>query len=345
MYNESEEINLKVKFGVFADLHVDIIHDGEKRLEKFLNTCRKENVDFIIHLGDFCYPDENRKCVCAPEKRPVNIENALNVPTYADKDKIRSMYKNFEKPSYHVIGNHDCDMCSKKQVLDYYGAKNETYYSFDMGGVHFIVLDGNFMRLDGKYVDYENGNYFDESYRPEDDAVLPYISDEELKWLEKDLSLTPYPSILFSHQALAGTEYSVLNSGDVRKVINSAPNKVLISMYGHEHLDRLEKIDDVWYYAVNSMSNVWLDVDLSCKGRYGKEIDEKYPNIQYTAPYKDSLFAIIEIDDKGASVKGIQSEYVGPSPLELGAAEDWTWCRDIAYELSPSIRDRYIPFE
>ena len=201
------------------------------------------------------------------------------------------------------------------------------------------------MRLDGKYVDYENGNYFDESYRPEDDAVLPYISDEELKWLEKDLSLTPYPSILFSHQALAGTEYSVLNSGDVRKVINSAPNKVLISMYGHEHLDRLEKIDDVWYYAVNSMSNVWLDVDLSCKGRYGKEIDEKYPNIQYTAPYKDSLFAIIEIDDKGASVKGIQSEYVGPSPLELGAAEDWTWCRDIAYELSPSIRDRYIPFE
>ena len=75
-----------VKFGVFADLHVDIMHDAKERLEKFLEDCLKENVDFIVQLGDFCYPDKNRKCVCKPENRPVNIDIALRLPTYADKD-------------------------------------------------------------------------------------------------------------------------------------------------------------------------------------------------------------------------------------------------------------------
>lgn len=50
------------------------------------------------------------------------------------------------------------------------------------------------------------------------------------------------------------------------------------------------------------------------------------------------------MDDKGAAVKGVQSEYVGPSPIELGAEEDWSWCKDIVDDLSPSIEDRYIPF-
>jgi predicted phosphodiesterase len=117
-----------VKFGIFADLHVDIMHDTEARLECFLDAARREKVDFIIQLGDFCYPDEDRKCICQPDKRPENIEVALNHPTYADKESIRKMYRDFELPSYHVIGNHDCDMCSKRQILDYYNAETLRRY-------------------------------------------------------------------------------------------------------------------------------------------------------------------------------------------------------------------------
>ena len=36
-----------VKFGVFADLHVDIMPDPQRRLEAFFAACRKENVDFM----------------------------------------------------------------------------------------------------------------------------------------------------------------------------------------------------------------------------------------------------------------------------------------------------------
>lgn len=324
----------KVKFGVFADLHVDIMHDGEKRLEVFLNACRKENVDFVIQLGDFCYPDDDRKCICEPDKRPENIEIALTHPTYADKEKIHDMYMSFEKPAYHVIGNHDCDMCSKRQILDYYGADYEPYYSFDMGGFHFAVLDGNYMKVDGKYISYDNGIYFNESYRS--DRVLPYISDKQLEWLEKDLAQTKNPSILFSHQRLCEGSASVLNHADLTRILKNAPCGVLMSLNGHEHLDTLERFDGIWYYNVNSMSNMWLGKDYTCPCRYTEETDEKFPSIKFTAPYTTAQFAIITLDTKGARIKGTKGEFAGPSPKELGHPR---------FEImTPCIKDRYLEF-
>ncbi len=62
------------------------------------------------------------------------------------------MYKSFEKPSYHTIRNHECDVCSKMQILEYWGEKN-AYYSFDMGGVHFVVLDPNYGKVGGELTD------------------------------------------------------------------------------------------------------------------------------------------------------------------------------------------------
>jgi len=57
----------------------------------------------------------------------------------------------------------------------------------------------------------------------------------------------------------------------------------------------------------------WLD-----QLRYGKEIDEKYPNIKYTVPYVDSVYAIVTLDETGARVQGTKSEFVGISPEEQG---------------------------
>ena len=46
---------MSVTFGIFTDLHVDIMHDTQERLECFLEHCRRENVDFIIHAGDLTH--------------------------------------------------------------------------------------------------------------------------------------------------------------------------------------------------------------------------------------------------------------------------------------------------
>jgi calcineurin-like phosphoesterase family protein len=49
----------------------------------------------------------------------------------------------FEGPKYHVLGNHDTDGgFSKAQTMEWWKVERR-YYSFDLGGWHFIVLDGN----------------------------------------------------------------------------------------------------------------------------------------------------------------------------------------------------------
>lgn len=333
---------MSVTFGVFTDLHVDIMHDTQERLECFLEHCRRENVDYIIQLGDFCYPDANRKCVCAPQNRPINIENALRVKTYADKDRIISLFRQFKKPSFHVLGNHDCDMCSKQEILDYYGMTGPSYYSFDLGGWHFVVLDPNYYCLDGQYISFENGNYFDESYRKE--RILPYLPPEQLHWLEQDLAHTALPTVLFSHQSLAETFPSgILNAAELKHLLKRSSARVIASFNGHNHVDSVTSEDDIWFIGVNSMSNQWLDVAYTCPERYTKEIDEKYPNIKYTVPYRDPVYAIVTLDRDSIHIQGTQSEFVGPSPEELGVYQNVKWFQKKGIRQTAAIEDRCLP--
>lgn len=341
----------KVKFGVFADAHVDIMHDVEERLEVFLAACRKENVDFIIQLGDFCYPDQGKKYVCKESCVPVNTRNAVHTPSYVNKDKIIAAYRGFEKPSYHVIGNHDCDLCSKEQILAYYGADYAPYYSFDIGGFHFVVLDNNNYVIDGKEYSYSHGNYFDESYRAE--KPFPYVPQKQLAWLKEDLAKTENPTIVFSHYTLRSTTHDTFskevykNSEELAEILNSAPHGAYMSIYGHTHVEDLYREGKFWHYSVNSLSNCWLGTAFPCLNRYTPEIDEKFPDIRYVAPYKDAVFAIVEMDDDGAMIKGVKSEFVGKTPEELGKytrkTSGWTKVKRPVF-VTPNIMDRYIPF-
>jgi len=332
---------MAVKFGIFADLHVDIMHDPQWRLETFLEACRKEDVDFIIELGDFCYPDGSSNFPEADDEQKRKIREMINKP------EINRLFNEFEKPSYHVLGNHECDACSKEETLKYYGIGSKSYYSFDMGGFHFVALDPNYYLKDGKYIAYERGNYFEVSY--DEPPSLPYMPPEQIEWLREDLAKAEYPAIIFSHQRLIpGEREAVRNYEPLQEVLHSAPKGVLMSINGHEHIDNLQFLDGIWYFNLNSMSNEWLGEMFICPGRYGEEIDELFPWIKYTAPYKDPLFAIITMDENGATVKGVKSEFVGPTPEELGC---YTNPKSRFLKILPHgpanayILDRYIPFK
>lgn len=82
----------RVKFAVFTDLHHDVIPDGLERIEKFMMRAREAEVDFIIELGDFCLPCDKNK-------------------------RLLSIFNGFNKPHYHVIGNHDTDLYTKNDVM------------------------------------------------------------------------------------------------------------------------------------------------------------------------------------------------------------------------------------
>ena len=51
-----KEENRLVRFGVMTDVHKDVIHDADQRLEVFINRMTQLRPDFVIQLGDFCIP-------------------------------------------------------------------------------------------------------------------------------------------------------------------------------------------------------------------------------------------------------------------------------------------------
>lgn len=331
-------MNKKVKFGVIADTHPDIVPGGVEKMEKFLAACRKENVDFIIELGDFS---------CKPSK-----EGDRKI--YYDKDKILALFNNFEKPSYHVIGNHDCDSNTKKEDLfAYYGFPHKPYYSFDMGGFHFVALDNNNYLLDGKEYSHDTG------YMPNSplgaQKLFPYLPQAQLAWLKEDLEKAKNPAILFAHYELLNLSAHgrapelQKNHDDFLDILMNAPSGVKMCISGHRHVDQIYRINHIWQYMINSMSNIWIGSKFTCLNEENPELDEQFPTLRYVCAYKDPLFAIIEMDEKGAMVQGVKSEFVGKTPEERGVytynGDGWAWMHDpIPMVATPEIRNRYIPF-
>jgi len=288
-YREQNENTLR--FGVCADVHRDIMFDAEERLQYFVDEMNNEKVDFIVQLGDFCFPKE---------------ENRTFLETW----------NSFNGPKYHVLGNHDMDISSKQGIMDFLEMENN-YYSFDLKGFHFIVLDPNFFIDSGAYIPYENSNYY--TYGRTRGNFPP----QQLEWLREDLERTPSPVIIFSHQPLSSAD-STKNVYEVRAILEKANEeagfkKVIACFNGHTHTDDYKEINGIHYIQINSLSYKWLGEDYACPERYSPELNANYPSLKYTAPYKDPLYAIVEIyPDSSIRIKGRESSWVSPSPRELG---------------------------
>lgn len=281
-FAKSQKRSLKI--GICADIHKDVMHDSDSRLQTFINKAAERDLDFIIQMGDFCRPyDYNREFL--------------------------SIWDSYKGNKYHVIGNHEMDGgFTRKQVIDFWNVQ-EQYYSFSKNGFHFIVLDGN-----------DNNPSKDKA-----SCYARFIGQKQLDWLKSDLNSTKLPCIIFSHQTLEENDDGIENRKEIRELFETENkeagfNKIIACFSGHHHTDYTTKINDIYYIQINSMSYEWLG-DKYQTIRYSKEIDKKYPYIKYTVPYKDPLFAFVEVNAKSIQIEGIKSSFVGPSPKELGCPE------------------------
>lgn len=267
----------KLKFGICADLHYDIMPDGMERLSKFIDSMNTQKVDFIIQMGDFCK--------ALPSNQP-----------------LLDAWSKFKGPRYHVIGNHDTDGGFTRDQVAAFWRMPAKYYSFDLKGYHFVVLDGN------------EGKATPERKYPSE------FTDEQLLWLEKDLNDTKLPTMVFVHQGL-DNEAGVQNATKVRYILeqaNAKSKKVLVVFSGHHHKDYMNTINGIHYIQINSMSNHFLGKKYMSPS-FGPEILEKYPKLKEVCPYKEPLWASVEIDTAGIfNLKGQKSSFLGKSPSERG---------------------------
>ncbi|NLT76701.1 MAG: hypothetical protein GXX98_09275 [Planctomycetes bacterium] len=223
-----------VRFGMVTDCHyADVDPAGTRfyrqsrdKLGECVARMNAEEVDFLIELGDF--KDQGRP--------PVEQD------TLAYLEEVEAVFRRFDGPTYHVLGNHDVDSISKPQFL---GRVTNTgvdctrsYYSFDIKGLHGIVLDANY-RSDG--ADYDRGNY---------DWTDANIPADELNWLRRDLAAARGPAVVFVHQLLDGTgAVYVKNATEVRDVLERS-GKVLAVFQGHHHAGDYNEINGIHYYTL-----------------------------------------------------------------------------------------------
>lgn len=295
-----------IRFGLISDVHKDLIHDADARLKTFIETMNEEQVDFVLQLGDFCVPaDRNRG--------------------------FMNIWNSFAGPRHHVIGNHDMDgdgndrprgayAWKQQETVEFWGMQDR-YYSFDQGGMHFVILNGSDVKPGGQA-----------GYRR-------WMGDQQLRWLADDLNKTKLPTIAFIHQSPERAN-SLENGEALRNVFEevnrtSKPNKVLACFTGHHHRDYLRKVGSVLYPQINSASYSWLGPGYE-HHRYSDQIHQQFPALKYTAPYEESLFALVTVDlQQGAmSLEGRSSKFVAPSPWELGASKEKLEAETLKPEIS-----------
>jgi predicted phosphodiesterase len=253
-----------VRFGMLSDIHyadrepagTRFYRQSLAKMNECIDRMNLEKPDFIIELGDFKDQDA--------------VPNEANTLKYLSD--IESAFRRFNGPTYHVLGNHDEDGISKSQFLERVEntgiPKTKSYYSFDVKGIHFVVLDGNFTK-DGE--EYDHGNF---SW---DDTMIPEV---QMDWLKNDMKNCRLPTIVFIHQMIddsVNAKQAVLNAAEVRKVLEQS-ERVFCVFQGHVHEERLNTINGINYYSVNAMAdgdgpenNAYMIVDVFKDGRLNIE--------------------------------------------------------------------------
>ena len=226
----------KVRFGLITDVHyADTPDRGRRRyrasiekMRRAVEAMNREKPAFVVELGDFKDQDQ-----------PADAQRTL-----AHLRAIETEFRRFVGPVHHVLGNHDVDSITKEQFLAEVhngGAPAKAaQYSFDAGGVHFVVLDANFS-ADGSA--YQPGRF------KWDDSNIPPAG---LEWLRADLARATGPAIVFAHQRLdTKGPVAVQNAAAVREVLEKS-GRVQGVIQGHDHAGAFQRINGIAYYTLKS---------------------------------------------------------------------------------------------
>ena len=226
-----------MRFGAFADPHyAERVYgdrhceDSASKLEVCVEAFRGSGLDFAVCMGDLIDSAEERETEAG----------------YART--MTSIFGRFAGPRHWVIGNHDVAAFAKEEFLTLCGAAYPSYYSFDVNGVHFAILDGNC---------HEDGSDFRSGAFSWDDA---WVSERQLEWLSCDLgAASGRPAIVLCHENLdhrlwegALDPHVVGNAERVRGVLEGAGN-VKAVIQAHYHPGLVTEKSGVPYIALRAM--------------------------------------------------------------------------------------------
>lgn len=153
----------------------------------------------------------------------------------------------------NVMGNHDMKIWGRsheQSVQEFEKVYGPAYYSFNVGKVHYVMLNDNF---------YIGRDYF----------YIGYIDERQLRWLENDLSFVPEGSVVVVSMHIPTTlspdDRKRFDYGEISITLsNKAGLYSLLEPYdvqilsGHMHTSTNQVISDRMYeHNVASLSGTW----------------------------------------------------------------------------------------
>lgn len=177
-------------------------------------------------------------------------------------DNYKGLFKDIEFPFYQVIGNHDLDYnerSSYKSDSTFVSEFGPTYYSYNRGRIHYVVLNDVF--------------YYGDSYR-----YIGYIDEKQLKWLENDLKTveegstivvslhipTKYGDSKNPHSDISQMRNSLMNNKALYKILSKFNTHI---MAGHSHIQWNTLISDSIFEHVHAAaSGAWWQGDVGIDG-------------------------------------------------------------------------------
>jgi hypothetical protein len=255
-----------VRLGLFADPHYAdkapagsrYYRDSLAKLDAAKQQFARSQVDFVVALGDEI------------DSGPTRDEERGYLR------RIHEFVATFPGRRHYVLGNHCVESLTKAEFLETVG-QARTYYSFDHGGWHFVVLDGCF-RHDGAPYGRKNSQWTDSNLPP-----------DQVDWLRADLQQAAGRSVVFLHQRLDGTDdHAIRNAAVVRQVLEQS-GKVAAVFQGHYHKGGYTESGSIHYNTLPAMvegpspkSNAFAVVSLFADGRvrvdgFGKQPSYEWP--------------------------------------------------------------------
>ncbi len=142
-------------------------------------------------------------------------------------------------PAYNVPGNHDSNFRSRDDagsMETFKSVYGPSYYSFNYGKVHFIILD------DVEYFGWDTVKNKYSGYRG-------YISEQQLNWLKNDLQFVPEDHLIVMNMHIPiYTEYSespgvnVVNRDALFDILQE--RKYLLALSAHIHFIEILDFDE-----------------------------------------------------------------------------------------------------
>ncbi|NQU85682.1 MAG: metallophosphoesterase [Mariniphaga sp.] len=241
-------------FVFMTDIHLESERKATEGFLQAIDTINKIKPDFVLTGGDL-------------------IADALG-QTYGRSDSLYNLYKEtiteLNMPVYNTIGNHEVFGLYVESGItpenELYGKKmyeaklTKRYYSFDINGWHFIILDGIGFT--------ENRRYFG------------HIDSLQLQWLKEDLlktgqnkpiaMSTHIPLISISSQIMTsptaglGRSSVITNAHDVFELIDGYNVKLVLQ--GHHHF-----LEDINYNGIHFITGGAVSSNWWNGTRYGME--------------------------------------------------------------------------